>query len=650
MMDIGFEQFQGPKEVSFIQKDVRLMKKYSTLITAVISSVLVLNCNNDNGNIGTDASEDWDGDLDTDVGANGYSNADVDTDIDTDADTDADTDTDSDSDSDVDFSDDIGDDTDTIADLDTTIVIEENTPGFCHVNGQVETEHMGYTGSGFCNTDNISGAAIEWRVNAAASGSYRLSWKYANDSKNRPGRILINRNPMAGDVDFPSTGDWVAWGTAETPVQLDLGDNRIRLEAVTEEGLANIDNLTVTGFNPAPADCEGNGDTDIDPDPDPDPDDNQYALNHPGILSSRAELDYIKSQIASNRNPWKDAFDRLANSSYASLSYKPDPFATVKCGSYNKPNVGCNEIVEDGIAAYSHALMWSLTGKQAHADKAIEIIKAWSSVYKANTESNARLVVAWAAPWYANAGELLRHSDSGWKEVEINRLISMLDKFLPYVLNNEKPENNWIQSRVEAHMAIAVFKDDRKELEAAIDRWEFWLPIYIYQSKDGNTPVGPPGRTAAETVNIWESSANSTKFVDGLCMETCRDLGHLGLGFGSMMYAAETAWKQGVDLFSSHKERLRDFMELHGGWMTGSVKVPSTICGGKVKARLSDTKGIAPPSGGGQKAWEIGHGHLADRLGASLPYTKKMLTGNRPKNASKWVTKWETLTHGDIYK
>ncbi len=94
---------------------------------------------------------------------------------------------------------------------------------------------------------------------------------------------------------------------------------------------------------------------------------------------------------------------------------------------------------------------------------------------------------------------------------------------------------------------------------------------------------------------MWQTGIRGNQFVDGLCWETCRDLGHVNLGFGSMTYAAETAWKQGFDLFEPNKKRLTDFMELHGTWMTRSVKASDYICDGVVKARLSNTSGITPP-------------------------------------------------------
>lgn len=371
------------------------------------------------------------------------------------------------------------------------------------------------------------------------------------------------------------------------------------------------------------------------------------SFQHPGILNSRTDLQTIRAKLNAGAAPWQQAFAALKASPYASLQYKATPFVTVECGSYNNPNVGCNQQVEDAMTAYCHALLWWLTGKKAHAEKAKDIINAWSATYQKNTASNARLVVSWTAPWLVNAAELLRYSAAGWTEQEQAAFAALLQKFLPYILDDSMPGNNWVLSAIEAHLAIAVYTDDRPLFDKGIDRWKQRVVTYIYQRSDGDKPVASPGKTDAQTAAIWKTSGAG--LVDGLAMETCRDLGHLNLGFKSMMYGAQTAWLQGVDLFGLEQKRLSDFMELHGGWMTGSNEVPPTICAGKIIAKRADTIGVKPPLGGGQAAWEVAYSHLHHRLGIALPFTRQMLQANRPAKIARWVAKGETLTHAHLF-
>ena len=355
------------------------------------------------------------------------------------------------------------------------------------------------------------------------------------------------------------------------------------------------------------------------------------AFRHPGVLNSQAELDFVRAKIAANQQPWKQAFDNLAGSPYASLTYTASPYVTVACGSYNNPNIGCTEMVDDGMAAYSQALMWAYGRDPRHASIAIAIMNAWSARYQNNTESNSRLVVAWATPWFVNAAEIIRYTNAGWSSADIARFEGMLGKFLPYVKNDDKPYNNWIHSRVEAQLAIAVFTNNRTEFNEGTTRWTKYVRNSIYQQTDAVRPS-------------WASSG-----LNGMTDETCRDLGHLKLGINSMMYAGQIAWEQGVDLFGPEKKRLTDFFELHGGWMTGSKAVPSSVCGGQVMAGANDATGIQPPNGGGGAAFEIAYNHLHSRLNYSaLPYTLQLINRHRPATAGHWVFKWETLTHGSL--
>ena len=370
------------------------------------------------------------------------------------------------------------------------------------------------------------------------------------------------------------------------------------------------------------------------------------AMLHPGILNSKPELEFLKNMVRSNQPPWKQAFEVLKSSKYSSLTYTPHPFKDVCCGSYNKPNIGCNEMVEDGMAAYSLSLMWYLTDDRRYANKAIEIINAWAFTYQTNSQSNSRLVVSWAVPWYVNAAEILRYTPSGWKLAEIQDFSNLLtEKLLPYTTDDTMPGNDWVLSSIEAHMAIAIFTDNRLLFDRAVERWRFRVKTYIYETSDGPVPIASPGKTRQQMTGIWRNTSPGTVYVNGLGMETCRDLGHLMLGFRSLMYSGEYAWHQGVDVFAPEQKRIRDFLELHAGWIIGAQTVPKNISGGKLLLKPG-----SPMVPGETKSYdlEIAYNHIGKRLGNSLPATSRMLAQSRPESAHLWVTKWECLTHADL--
>ena len=372
-----------------------------------------------------------------------------------------------------------------------------------------------------------------------------------------------------------------------------------------------------------------------------------YSQNfvHPGVMHTQKDLDFVKLKMQANQQPWKAAYDNflvakasgyqgISPKPYSSLTYVAHPYQSVDCGSYNKPNVGCNDIVYDGAAAYSLALRFYLTEDPQYATKAIEIIEAWASVYEQNTNSNSRLVVSWATPWYVNAAEILRYTpNSGWTTTNTANINTLLNKFKTYIFWEDRPSNNWMASAIEARLAIAVFQDDRTAFENAITKWKQRIKTYIYQTTDGASPIPPAGENASFVTRIWKDDRTKTAYIDGLCMETCRDINHTKLGVISFFNGAEIAWSQNVDLFSLEKKRISDFLELHSNWMTGGT-VPSNICDGYLDL-------VSP------EAFEIAYNHIHDRLKQDLPLTKLMVENNRPNPASPWVIKWETMLYAN---
>ena len=139
----------------------------------------------------------------------------------------------------------------------TRVVLQENATGFCGVDGSIDSNHSGYSGSGFANTTNAQGSAITWSVTVGESGNYQLQWRYANASGgNRSANIEVNGSVQA-NVDLNETGAWSNWqDSAAITVFLNTGTNTLRAVADTVGGLANIDRLTITGSSVSARNCD----------------------------------------------------------------------------------------------------------------------------------------------------------------------------------------------------------------------------------------------------------------------------------------------------------------------------------------------------------------------------------------------------------
>ncbi|WP_117215034.1 GDSL-type esterase/lipase family protein [Allorhizocola rhizosphaerae] len=123
----------------------------------------------------------------------------------------------------------------------------ETAPATC--SGTIDSNHAGYSGTGFCNADNVIGAAAQFTVNAGAAGTATLGVRFANGTTaNRPADVLVNGARAVG-ATFAATGAWTAWTTATLTVSVNAGANTIRFSPTTAAGLPNIDYLDfeVTG-------------------------------------------------------------------------------------------------------------------------------------------------------------------------------------------------------------------------------------------------------------------------------------------------------------------------------------------------------------------------------------------------------------------
>jgi poly(hydroxyalkanoate) depolymerase family esterase len=130
--------------------------------------------------------------------------------------------------------------------------IQENATGFCGVNGTIDNNYPGYTGSGFANTNNAIGNGINWRINFATAGTKTFTVRYAG-IENRPAKLIVNGITVVSNINFPPTGSWSAWSTVAVTANVNAGIFNVRLEATGNNGLPNIDNLEVTGGTAA--DC-----------------------------------------------------------------------------------------------------------------------------------------------------------------------------------------------------------------------------------------------------------------------------------------------------------------------------------------------------------------------------------------------------------
>jgi Alginate lyase len=370
-----------------------------------------------------------------------------------------------------------------------------------------------------------------------------------------------------------------------------------------------------------------------------------YDFVHPGILVSRAQLEFVKKH--QSEEPWATSMRAALAHPYASRDYSPSPRVVVECGAYSNPDIGCSDETRDAQVAYLQALLWYYTNEVAYAETVRRILNAWATTLQSHTGDNRRLQTSWSAQLFTRAAEIVKYTYSDWPQSEKDAVTRMfLNLYLPIVKSMFDPSNgndhqnnsNWQASAIEAMVNIAIFIKDPLTYAEAIGRWVFLVPGYIYLTSDGRRPRDVPwlSRTDEEVKAKW---SNPSRYIDGMPMEFCRDIPHSGYGIAAIINVAETARIQGLDLYALHKERITKAMEVlsyYGMDHLEHISDYKDVCGKEV-------------ANWARGALFIGYNHYAFRDGVQLPETLKFIT-KHPTYAGTVHYQWERLTHYEIDK
>jgi hypothetical protein len=363
-------------------------------------------------------------------------------------------------------------------------------------------------------------------------------------------------------------------------------------------------------------------------------------FNHPGVLVSRAQLDYIKVMVAAHNEPFYSAYLKALNSNIGQLNYQiqgPPATGIIECGPTSNPNFGCSAADNDSSAAYLQALLWYITGNHQYADNAIAILNKYAYNLKGYTNSNEPLQAAWDSEKFPRAAEIIRYSNAGWADADIEQFKTMLSTvILPRIINGSTSNGNWEISMIEGMINIGVFNDDLATFNKGVLYWKQRIPAYFYYHTDGPAPVPAPRGTA-----FWYNQPVYDDRVDGISQETCRDFGHAQYGISGALDAAETASIQGVDLYndvtSNARLRLMSALEFNAKYqLANSTSVPSYVCNGTVALQVYPTD-------------EIGYNNYHNRQGLDLPLTIQYLNQvirQVPNPTEYHIMVYETLSHG----
>ncbi|MFF8972893.1 alginate lyase family protein [Streptomyces sp. NPDC014995] len=321
-----------------------------------------------------------------------------------------------------------------------------------------------------------------------------------------------------------------------------------------------------------------------------------FTFAHPGILHSAADLARMKAAVDAKESPIYDGYLALAAHSRSQTAYTIQNTGQITSWGRGPTNFQ-NQAVADSAAAYQNALIWAVTGDRARADKARDILNAWSSSLTIITGADGPLGAGLQAFKFVNAAELLRHTGyDGWTDADIARCErSFLDVWYPAVSGYMLYANgNWDLTAIQTILAIGVFCEERTLFEDA---------LRFAAAGAGNGSV-----------------AHRIVTADGQGQESGRDQGHEQLAVGLMGDAAQVAWNQGVDLWGHDDHRILANAEYAARYNLGG-DVPFTPdldrTGKYIKTAVSDkARGNLPP------IYEMYYAHYAGVRGLDTPATR----------------------------
>jgi hypothetical protein len=115
--------------------------------------------------------------------------------------------------------------------------------------GKTDTQHAGYTGTGFVDLTNAVGSTLLLEFTLAEempTATVLVRWANGK-ADDRAMRFTVNGVLQVENQAFGSSGAFTTW--IETPVILNLrrGTNRLLMTSLTSNGGPNLDKITIVG-------------------------------------------------------------------------------------------------------------------------------------------------------------------------------------------------------------------------------------------------------------------------------------------------------------------------------------------------------------------------------------------------------------------
>lgn len=376
-----------------------------------------------------------------------------------------------------------------------------------------------------------------------------------------------------------------------------------------------IKTLTVTNKSVIDADLQASGGQALWIEPQPDTM-NKKTFIHPGILHTKKDFEHMRKLINDKSEPAYGSYLLLKDHPFSQADYNMEgPFLTIsRDGEYGYTK---SKMESDFNAVYQNALMWMLTGDEAHAKKSLEILTAYADSLQTIPETNdAPLLAGLEGFKIIYAMEILKYTyckENTERMTSLQKVEKMFRSIFIPVLENfyrhpPYTNGNWGPTVSKTYMAAGIYFDDYSMYEKAEN-------FYLNGNDNGTIKNYIDGET-------------------GQIQESGRDQAHSQLGIGAMAVVCEIAWKQGDDLYSALNNRLLKGYEYVAKYNLGYDDVPFRQWT-DVTGRYNQWTTISDKARGQLRPiYEIVYNHYVNRKKLKMPFTGKVLEKIRPEDFS----------------
>ena len=334
---------------------------------------------------------------------------------------------------------------------------------------------------------------------------------------------------------------------------------------------------------------------------------------HPGLMHTAQDIERWKEIIMFKEQPAYGCYENFKADPRSSHTYNMNgPYVEIYRGNDNGTRQSIQSLYEQDMnAAYQNAVMYAVTGEEAHARKSVEILVAYANTVQAIVAGDQPLLAGIMGVKFMYAAELIRYiypqgmTDENFAKVCAmfrNVFIPVLEKFMatPAYSNG-----NWGASVCMSYVAAGVLLDD-------VEMYRKGVRFFLYGSDNGTLYNYVYGQT-------------------GQCQESGRDQAHVQLGLACLSVTCEIAYKQGTDLYGEDDNRLMKGFEYTSKYNLGYDDMPfrtwTDLTGKYCKWTV-----ISPDKRGSfRPVFEMPYNHYVRRKGLQMPYTKLVIDRISPE-------------------